>query len=65
MVTSSLNLPPLGVVVIWEWQWEDKIVNVADGDVSDTTEIDEVTHMSQSDEVVTHISETDFSDERC
>ena len=44
---------------------EDNIVNVADGDVSDMTEIDEVTHMSQSDEVVTHTSETHFHDKRC
>ena len=40
---------------------KDDIVQAADGDVSDTSQIDEV---SQTDEV-THVSKTDYNDKRC
>lgn len=55
MLTSSLKLPPLGVVVIWEWEWEDDIT-----DASDTDE--NVTPVSENDQM-THVSELTFSGE--
>ena len=45
---ERLNLPPHGVIVIWEWQW---VENISESSV---------THASES--TVNHISETSFGD---
>ena len=62
MLTSSLKLPSLGVVVIWEWKWEDDITDASDTNenVTPMSENDQMTHMSEND-LMAHMSETSFS----
>ena len=55
MITSTLNLPPQGVVVIWEWEWQvdDGVIHISDS----------VPHISER--TCSHITSdaTDLSDE--
>jgi len=46
LITNELCLPPQGVVVVWEWDW---VKEDADSDI---------THVSESEASIDHVSET-------
>ena len=49
MITDELCLPPQGVVVVWEWDW---VEEDADSDI---------THVSESEASIDHVSETSLA----